>query len=369
MKRKPPFSHIVIVGVGLIGGSLGLAIKRRFPQSRVVGVDKPAVLRRALARKAIDRGETRLSRAVRQVDLVILSTPIRQIVRLLPRIAKACRPQTLITDVGSVKVPVLRAARKLPHGTNFLGGHPMSGVELSGVQAAHPLLFENAVYVLTPPENLPRPMLTNFSSFVRQLGARPMVLDPVLHDQVAAVVSHVPQLTAVALMNVAGRRHPGARKYLGLAAGGFRDLTRIASSRYDLWAEILPANRSEISRSLRMLLKELRHYDTALKLNEDGLLRRKFRSARKLRSGIPADMKGFLHPMPEIQVFVEDRPGVLARLTTVLARAGLNIKDIALMKVREGRGGTFRLAFDSADSARRAANILQARGFEVGDDS
>lgn len=360
-----PFQTITIVGIGLIGGSLGLAIKRRFPGISVTGVDRKVVLRKALARRVIDKGNSNLSKAVSDADLIILATPIMSIIRLLPSVARSCRDTTLITDVGSVKSGIMEEARRRFPGKNFVGGHPMAGVEQSGVEAAHPLLFENAIYVLTPAPGTPRPRVSKLSGFLRELGARPLLMDPDIHDQVASAVSHVPQLTAVALMNLAGKRHRTARKYLRLAAGGFRDLTRIASSRFDLWSEILPMNRVEVTASLKLLIDELSRYGAGVKSGGAKGLRGSFRSARSLRNSIPRDMKGFIHPLAEIHVFVKDRPGMLAKLTRVLALRRINIQDIELMKVREGRGGTFRLAFESRELAHKAEGILRKAGFGV----
>jgi len=366
MAHQPPFSHITIIGVGLIGGSLGLAIRKQFPGITVTGVDKPAVLRQALRRRAIHAGVSSLSGAVSGADLVILATPVGTIRTLLPRVARVIRRETLVTDVGSVKKPIVGLAKRLfPHG-NFIGGHPMAGVELSGIEAAHPLLFENAIYVLTPYAKTKRALLNKLVRLLRGIGARLLRMDASEHDAVAAAVSHLPQLVAVAVMNLAGRGHPVAKRYLRLAAGGFRDLTRVASSSFDLWAQILPENRGEIVRALRLLERQLAAYRRELTRRNTKALAREFRSSRRLRREIPKDMKGFLHRLATLEVFVPDKPGMLARLTTALAKRGINIKDLELMKVREGTGGTFRLSFESGEERQKARKLLSQRGFESG---
>jgi prephenate dehydrogenase len=361
-----PFKRITIIGVGLIGGSLGLAIKKRFPSVRIVGVDRKGVLRSALERGAIDAARTDIARGVRDADLVILATPLSVILKSLPILARHCKPGTVVSDVGSVKLEVVhRAAKYFPHG-NFVGGHPMAGVELSGIEAAHPLLFENAIYVLAPTQSNPRALVRRLGNFLGELGARVVLLDPQTHDAVASAVSHLPQLIAVALIHVAGRRHRIARKHLRLAAGGFRDLTRVASSRPEIWKDILSGNREEIRRSLRLLIRELDLYSRLLKVNSSPRLISQFTQARRMRSRIPKTMKGFLHPLAEMYVFVKDKPGMLARMAAALAKEKINIKDIELMKVREGSGGTFRLAFESTQILRHAERILKRAGFEIG---
>jgi prephenate dehydrogenase len=192
-----------------------------------------------------------------------------------------------------------------------------------------------------------------------------MLLDAGTHDKVAAAVSHVPQLLAVALMNAAARRNPVSRRHLELAAGGFRDLTRIASSPFEMWEDILALNRREVDAALRLLIVEAERYRQRVRANRVRALQRDFNAARRLRNAIPRNMKGFLHALVDLYVFVEDKPGMLAAITGSLARAGVNIKDMELMKIREGSGGTFRLSFESAEVAKRAGKILRRRGFEV----
>ena len=363
---KVALPRIAIIGVGVIGGSLGLAIKKHFPNIRIVGFDRRDVLRKALKRGAIDEAAPDLGAAVSESDIVFLATPVSAIQALLPKVAKYAYARTLVTDVGSVKRSIIREAEKFFPAGNFLGGHPMAGIELSGVDAAHPLLFENAVYVLTPTKSNAPGTVRQFADFLKELGARVVILDPKTHDEVASAVSHLPQLTAVALTNVAGREHQSSRKHLRLAAGGFRDLTRIASSRPEMWKDILEFNKDEIDKSLGLLIRELVRYRAFVRRGGKDLPGR-FRSARHIRDSIPKSMKGFLHPLAELFVFVNDRPGMMAKMTSVLAKATINIKDIELVKIREGRGGTFRLAFDSREIALRAAAILKRVGFEIGE--
>ena len=359
------YKYITIIGVGLIGGSLGLAIKRRVKGVVVTGCDKPDVLRKARTRGAIDIAGKSIAAAVKNADLVILACPTANILSLLPAVARYASAETLVTDVGSVKSAIVTVANKLFPWGNFIGGHPMAGVELSGIEAAHPLLFENAVYVLTPLKHTRRTHVKTLSDFLHTLGARVLKMDARTHDTVAAAVSHVPQLTAVALMNVAGLRHKQARKHLQLAAGGFRDLTRIATSRYDVWSDILRFNRAEIARALVLMTRELNSYGSMLKHSARPALRNNFATARKLRNAIPRNMKGFLRSLSDLYVYVQDKPGVLATMTVALAKANINIKDMELLKIREGSGGTFRLSFDSPEVSKKAAKILRKKGFEV----
>ncbi len=256
-QEQLPFQRITIIGVGLIGGSLALAIKQRFPSIHITGVDKPQVLKRALERHAIDVAESSIARAVSSADLIIIAAPVSAIVNLLPAVAKNIPPHAIVTDTGSVKQVIVKKAERLfPHG-NFIGGHPMTGSEFSGIDAAHPLLFQNAIYILTPTRTTKKQSLRSLSKFFSSLDARIFTIDAAVHDSVVAAVSHLPQIAAVALMNTVGKHHPHAPSHLALAAGGFRDMTRIASSPFEMWKDILSTNQKEVRKALQLYMKQL----------------------------------------------------------------------------------------------------------------
>ncbi len=368
MKPKPtalPFQRITIIGVGLIGGSFALAIKRRFPATHIIGCDKPAVLKRAKQRNVIDEGITSVARAVVHADLIILATPASSILSLIPKISSHISPDAIITDVGSVKQIITELAEMFFPKGNFIGGHPMTGAEFSGIDAAHPLLFQNAVYLLTPTRTTNKKHFVRLSQFLKALDTRVMQLPAAEHDSTIAALSHLPQLAAVALMNTAGNKHRTASKRLALGAGGFRDMTRIASSPYTFWDDILKLNRQEIRKALKLYIKVLSWYERSLS-SRSATLKNEFQSSQRLRSSIPRSMKGFLSTLVDISVYVDDKPGQLARLTATLAKAKINIKDLELLKVREHRGGTFRLSLDNQRIAEQAKRVLRRAGFEVG---
>jgi len=285
---------------------------------------------------------------------------------MLPRIANNCSPNTIVTDTGSVKREVVEQAQRLFPKGNFIGGHPMTGSEFSGIGAAHPLLFQNALYILTPARTTKKQDLRLLAQFIHSLDARIFIIDPATHDSVVAAVSHLPQLAAVALMNSVGKEHPDAPGHLAFAAGGFRDMTRIASSPFKMWRDILSANKKEISKALRIYIKQLKKIDSRIETSPRRLSA-EFQTSYRLRSRIPRSMKGFLNPLVELSVFLEDKPGELARLTSVLSINKINIKDLELLKVREGRGGTFRLSFENQTVANQATAILQNAGFDAGE--
>ncbi|MFQ5877610.1 MAG: prephenate dehydrogenase [Acidobacteriota bacterium] len=250
----PPFRRITIVGVGLIGGSLGLAARRADRSARVLGVDRPGVLRRACARGAVHAGTASLARGLRDAELVVLALPVDGIVRLLPRVARLAPAHAVITDVGGTKVSVLRAARRAGLEGRFIGGHPMAGSERSGVAHAVADLVRGAPWILCPCGD--GRAYARVRRWVALLGARPVRLAAARHDEIAARLSHLPQLLSVALVNVAARGVAGGRD-LRLAGPAFRQMSRLASSPPDLWRAILLTNRGPIARAVSDLVREL----------------------------------------------------------------------------------------------------------------
>jgi prephenate dehydrogenase len=358
------FKKTAIVGLGLIGGSLGLALKRKFPDLYISGVGRQVVIDEAIAIGAIDQGflKTEVEKCVAEADLVILCMPIKTIINMLPIIAKSIKAGTLVTDVGSTKRQIVETANKIfPEDRYFLGGHPMAGTEHRGIHSSDALLFENAVYVLTPTANIPRHLVLSFKTMVEAIGARILLLDPDQHDHAAAAVSHLPQLTAISLMNLI-RRQKDAELLLQLAAGGFRDMTRIASSPYDIWEDIIQTNKKEIVEFIDHMINTLKN--TKEKLIKDQLSG-EFKHASDSRASIPKDTKGFLRPHYDLALNVEDKPGIIATIANTLANENINIKDIEVLKVREGDHGTIRISMETTEARESAFKLLGDAGIAV----
>jgi prephenate dehydrogenase len=359
------FRQIAVVGVGLIGGSLATALRRKTPQLEVVGIDRRSVIDEALAAGILSRGEeiASLESAISDADAVFLCTPIREILRLLPAAAQAVKSGALVTDVGSTKRRIVETAdRVFPKDRFFIGGHPMAGAEGRGLKWADALLFENAVYALTPSSGLPPDLMKEFGSLLESIGSKILLLTPVLHDKIAAAVSHLPQLLAVTLMNLVAERQKDSPHFLKLAAGGFRDMTRIASSPYELWEPVVETNRTEILAFLDAFSLALGKMRESVEKSD---LKKSFQNAARNRLSIPKDTKGFLRPHFDLLVRVEDKPGVIASIAGALAERAVNIKDIEILKVREGDAGTLRLAFETPEARQTAISILEGAGFGV----
>ena len=362
---ESPFKRILVIGVGLIGGSLGLALKRKGYEGTIVGIDDPYVLEMAKNRHVVDEiyAKDQIPQQVNQADLVFLCTPIAEIKRLLQTIGKHVSARTLITDVGSTKRQIVEAANiHLPAHCDFIGGHPMAGSEFSGVDAADPFLFENTTYVLTPNRPTDARIRQAFGELLETVGAKVLLLLPELHDEIAAAVSHLPQMLAVSLMHLVSRRQAESPYFLKMAAGGFRDMTRVASSPYGIWEDILKTNADMIQTYIDQYIQELENLKSFLASKE---LAGYFEKAAANRLSIPKDTKGFLKPHYDISVSVEDKPGQVASIAVAMAENDLNIKDIEVLKIRENEGGTMRLAFETSGDRDRAIPILQKIGFGV----
>lgn len=243
MKRRPT---VAILGLGLVGSSLARALTRA--GHRVIGVDRPAVRRRARAAGAVAETAPTPERAARTAEVVVLAAPPRTNLRILGRLARVARPGLVVTDVGSVKGPIVREAARIGL-RGFVGGHPMAGSERSGFGASSADLFRGRVWILTPSGRSPA-ALRQVKALVRAVGARPLRMDVASHDRTVAFLSHVPQLVSWALLATATRDRVAGR-HLALAGPSFRNMTRLARSPRALWREILAQNRREVARALR----------------------------------------------------------------------------------------------------------------------
>ena len=243
---------VAVIGLGLVGGSLARALTRA--GYTVIGVDRPAVARRARRIGAVARAADAVERAASQAGVVVLAATPSANLRLLRRVARAM-PDALVTDVGSVKGPIVRVAAALKL-RRFIGGHPLAGSEGSGLAASDARLFRGRPWVLTP-VRASRRDLALLRRLVRAVGARPVTMTTEEHDRTVAFVSHVPQLVAWALRDAARRDRVAGRR-LGIAGPGFRDMTRLARSPWRLWREILDQNRPEVRHALGGLMRELR---------------------------------------------------------------------------------------------------------------
>ena len=265
MATTTPFRRVAIIGTGLIGGSFALALRRQFPEILIVGFSRSGSAATAVARGAIDQAVPDLATAVRGADLVYVALPIIASIEALGTIAKAAESHALVTDAGSTKAAICHAAREhFRGGALFLGGHPMAGKERSGIDQAEANLFNGAPYVLMGTEATADPRAKRFSEVVRAVGARPVWCDPDTHDWAVGIVSHLPQLVAVALARVVQDETDETGLPLSLAGQGLQDTLRLAGSPYSVWRDILLTNTDNVSRALDRLAQAVDYLRTHL---------------------------------------------------------------------------------------------------------
>jgi prephenate dehydrogenase len=260
--EEPPFQNIAIVGFGLIGGSIALAVRERWPSIRITAVDRPPVLAHAAGSGAIDRA-AHVVADLGSTDLVVLAAPVEQNVRLLPEVAARVERGALLTDVGGTKRDIVRAAAALPDpAATFVGGHPIGGAERGGFAFARADLFRGRPWILTPAPSVSSATMDRLMSFIRSLGARPTTMDPDEHDRLMAFLSHLPQLTVSALMEVVGDATSSTG--LRLAGRGLVDTTRLASSPADVWRAVCASNAADIGVALDLLIARLQQLRAGL---------------------------------------------------------------------------------------------------------
>lgn len=330
------FLRVVIVGIGLIGGSFAAALKALEKPPLVLGIDSvETTLEEALERGLIDEGATPGSpeaaawlSAGSDVDLAVIATPARSVEDWLEFMA-AHGFEGTVTDVASTKRGVVRAARKhLGSAARFVGGHPMAGSERSGVGAARADLFRGAYWLLTPATETDPDTFRAVHALVSSFGARVISVDARSHDEAVAIVSHVPHVAAAALCDVAGAHAGKGGELLRLAAGGFKDTTRIAAGSPDLWTGICLDNAEALSQGLRELRGVLGEFEAMVRAGDGPEIRRWLEEAADVRRSLPAQWVPATTELVEVTVPMLDRPGVVAEITSAVSRFGCNIEGI-----------------------------------------
>jgi prephenate dehydrogenase len=277
------FERVSIIGLGLLGGSWALALKKNGFAGAVHGCDRREILQRAASMKAIDDGSEDVRDAVRDAHLVVLAAPVAAILDVLPTLLAAISTQALITDVGSTKRLICERAERLFRGTAlFVGGHPMAGKQRSGLEHADGSLFLNARYALIPlrPDDVADPRMKAFTTLLTEMGALPFVTDATTHDRAVAFLSHLPQLVSTGLASLIAEQSAANFLPLEFAGPGFRDVTRLAESPYTVWRDICLTNGENIRSALGALIQKLQRMETGL---NDAELERDFNEGFRLR--------------------------------------------------------------------------------------
>ena len=353
--------RIAVLGVGLIGGSIGLAARERIDGAEVVGFGrKPERLDRAVELGALDRATTDLAEALAGAEACFACGPVGVLPDLVERALAAAPEACVVTDVGSTK----RRIVELITDQRFVGGHPIAGAETAGVENARADLFQGATWYLTPSERSSGLLYERLHRLVVELGARPIAIDAETHDRLLATVSHVPHVVANVLVAQAARALDEQGETLPRVGPSFRDATRVAGANTDIWTDIYLSNAESIAAEVEETARRLGHVAATLRAGDRGALAEWNEAARgDRRRLLEADLAG--GPVHELRVPVPNRPGVVAQLALALGRAGVNIVDMALAPAPDMRSGAITLWIAGDEAATRAKAVID--GLDFGD--
>lgn len=358
---------VAIIGTGLIGASLGLALRKSDQVRTVVGHDaNNANLAAALTKGALDSATTNLTDAADGADVVVLAVPPSVIEEVAAAVAPHMAEGAVLTDVGSVKQDVVAAMERAAAGrVQVVGGHPMAGSHEHGPEAAIADMFVGATWLLTPTPSTSDDAVERISTLVTAVGAQVVVVDPKAHDLLVAVISHVPQLTATTLMTLAAER---ARKedarLLLLAGGGFRDATRVAASNPEMWLQICRENKDAIVQVLDEYAARIGQLRMMLHDFDSERLNTLLTDAREARNAMPGK-GGVSGQLVELRVVIPDSPGAIANITSTVSGLDINIEDIGIDHAPDGQRGQMRLAVSGFEAAQKAHDALSEGGYEV----
>lgn len=350
-------NKVGIIGLGVIGASLGMALRNSRPGILIAGRDlDQATVVQAIEQSAIDCFLD--DQQLKECDLVIIATPLKSMPGVVKEIKGHIKTGAIISDVGSVKSWVMQLlAQEIPAGIHIIGGHPMAGSEKSGLHAADKFLLQNAAYILTPQSDTAAEPVEELSELLKTIGARVVVMDAWQHDQAVAQVSHLPHLMSAALVNNLLPK-PGT---LALAGGGLRDSTRTAASDSDLWEDILMLNSEAIVQELEAMQQLLQNYLTALQSADGESIRGYLQTARELRKSLPS-LRPCLEDACDLIAIIPDQPGVIGTLGTLLGQADINIQNLQLLNVRDEDEGSIKITV-KREQAAAACHLLKNHGF------
>lgn len=358
--------RIGFIGLGLIGGSIAKSLRRFHPNYTLYAYTRtPATLDTASKEGIINVCCHQKDDRFSECDYIFLCAPVEENISYLSWLKDIVRPGCIITDVGSVKGEIHQAVQQLKMDHCFIGGHPMAGSEKTGYASSTDFLLENAYYILTPGEQVEVPQLAAFMELIASLGAIPMVLTCQEHDYITAAVSHLPHIIASTLVNAIHRMDtPGEHMKL-IAAGGFRDITRIASSSPVMWQQICLENREMISRVLDEYIRLLVQARCWVDNGDAGEIYQMFSDSRDYRNSLPESSGGMLPKDYTLYCDIYDEAGGIATIATLLAMNNINIKNIGIVHNREFEEGVLRIEFYEEEALKKSDKVLRERNYRI----
>lgn len=351
---------IGFIGLGLIGGSIARAVRHFYPDAEIIACSRTrASVEQAVRDGIVSRIPDGINEDFSDCDYIFLCAPVTSNAAYLKQLKPLIGPSCIVTDVGSTKSDIHAQVTKLGMEANFIGGHPMAGSEKTGYANSKRILIENAYYVITPAAQVPPDAVERYRNFVESLKALPLVLDYRTHDYVTAGVSHLPHIIASSLVNLVrdSDTKDGIMKLI--AAGGFKDITRIASSSPEMWEQICMTNRENISSILRDYIESLLRIRQQLDDAEAGAVYQLFETSRDYRNSLPEKGSGPIQRIYEIYCDMVDEVGGIATLATILASNQISLKNIGIVHSREFIEAVLRIEFYDEQAMKQAADILR----------
>lgn len=357
---------IGFIGLGLIGGSIAKTIHRIYPEITLIAYDLDSdALSLALEEQVISRGYAQFSDDFTDCSYLFLCAPVQKNAGYLAKLASFVGKSCIITDVGSVKTSIHQAIEKTCLAPCFIGGHPMTGSEKSGYRHATPYLLENAYYILTPTSEVEPKLVAEFQDFIGSLGAIPMVLDYREHDYATAAISHLPHILASSLVNLVKDSDNDRELMKRIAAGGFKDITRIASSSPVMWQEICLTNQEQILKLIDAFIASLERTREDIRLGRSTKIFDFFQSAKDYRDSINITNSGPLPKIYEIYCDMIDEAGGIAALATILSDNHISIKNIGIIHNREFQEGVLHIEFYDEEALLRAIELLREYHYSI----
>lgn len=358
------FNKVGFIGLGLIGGSIAKKMKADHPDIHIYATaHHEETVKEAYREGLIDNDTLLPLTAFHDCDIIFLCAPVQRNLDYLSELKDIIQKDCYITDVGSTKTEIHEEVIRLGLEANFIGGHPMTGSEKTGILAADKTLLENAYYIITPTAITPQSDVEDFREFVRSLGSIPLILDYKTHDYSTAAISHLPHMIAYSLVNLVQQIDDDNETMKSIAAGGFKDITRIASSSPVMWQNICASNREQIlvlMDKYTALLSRLRNY---IEASDEPALLDFFQSAKDYRDSLSLPSIKTESTYYELFVDLPDETGGIAKVSRILADAGISIKNIGIVNNREFEEGILHISFADERSRSKAKELLDAQGY------
>lgn len=353
------------IGLGLIGGSIAKTIKRLYPQASIVAYNRTySVLEQAKSDHIADVICEQVDERFSACDYIFLCMPVFYNAQYLELLSGLIKPGCILTDVGSVKTDIHQHVSRLGLEASFIGGHPMAGSDKTGYEHASDRLIENAYYILTPASKVPEKAVREYYALVQTLGAVPMVLDYEEHDYFTACVSHMPHVLASALVHLVKNSDNPAHTMRTIAAGGFKDMTRIASSSAVMWQQICLSNSENICKVLETFIDTLTHAKELISLHDSEKIYQFFDEAAQYRSTLSSS-NGLIPSVYELYCDICDETGAIATLAEILSANSINIKNIGIVHNREHEHGVLHIEFYDETARQSAAELLQKHKYSI----